>query len=76
MNVMPSLSICEIQDHVCTERREKQTENKVGVGLLVCAAVGRVCRGHRAGFNKKAGKGAFLGTPRFNRTRCKVLFSL
>lgn len=37
MNVMPSRSICEIQDRVCSERREKQTENRVRGGFAgVC----------------------------------------
>lgn len=57
MNVMASLSTCEIQDHVYSERREEQTEKERKQGQSGSAGAG--LRGHTAGFNKKAGKGAF-----------------
>lgn len=55
--------------------KHKRRENKISVGLLLCAEVAKVCLGPQMGIWQEGWKRR-LGTPRFIKTRFKVLFSL
>lgn len=78
MNVVPSLTICEIQDGVYSKQRERQTQKERAQDQGGCAAAGAEVATLRWGLREglwAAGEGA-LGTPGSVQTRLKVLFSL